>query len=258
MARQEGLPVLAGRMRVVILEQDPEVRDKLRSAVDVDASFSVSAATLSWPECDHQLHELFPELLIARPELIPPHAVAQLARCAFPVPVWLGEATTVESTLVIPEVDDSSVHRALTEAAAEIFRRKACELSTLVDLYVAGIGDGASYLTVLKLQDEQGCSEIPVENIVMITASGNYVHVHTVHRTYEMRETLAGIAGRLSPAYFARVHRSYLINLAYLCELVQGEGESHLILSNGAHVPVGPNYRNQITAVVADKMRMIA
>jgi hypothetical protein len=254
----ERLSTVSSGIRVVILEQDHNLQTRLRRRVDENPAFSLTSAVTTWLDCERQLQELVPELLVARRELVPTHALSQLLHCIFPVQIWLGAAIPAPSALALPEMDDSAIRTALREAGAEIFRRKACELSTLLELYLAGTREITNYVTSLKLPDEHGIADVPVDNIVLISASGNYVRVHTIERTYEIRETLSGIAGRLSTVCFVRVHRSHIVNLAYVCELVRNEGELHLVLNEGIAVPVGPNYRDEIAGILADKMRLIA
>ena len=254
----ESLSAVPGGMRAVILEQDHSLQARLRRSVDENSSFTLAAAVTTWLECERQLQELVPELLIAQCVLVPPDALSRLLHCTFPVQIWLGAAIPAPSALALREIDDRAIRTALNEASAEIFRRKACELSTLLELYLAGTREITNCVTSLRLPDEHGIAEVPVDSIVLISASGNYVRVHTIERTYEIRETLSGIASKLSTMYFMRVHRSHIVNLGYVCELVRDESEVHLVLRGGVAVPVGPNYRNEIASILADKMRLIA
>ena len=253
-----SLSAIPSGIRVVILEPDLGVQARLRKVVDEHSSFSITTAALTWLECERQLQELVPELLIARRQLVPPHVLSRLLHCTFPVQVWVGTDMPAPDALVLLEMDDVSIRTALSKASTEIFRRKACELSALLELYLAGTTNVSNCVTRLKLPDEHGIADVPVENIVLISASGNYVRVHTAQRIYEVRETLSGTASKLSPAYFARVHRSHIVNLGYVCRLEREEGELHLVLNNGVAVPVGPNYRDEIVSILAEKTRLIA
>ena len=74
--------------------------------------------------------------------------------------------------------------------------------------------------------------------IEWLQASGNYVNLHVRGRDYPLRTTMAAIEGRLNPACFVRVHRSYFVNLDYLAQIEPLEtGENRLKQRDGATIP---------------------
>ncbi len=79
---------------------------------------------------------------------------------------------------------------------------------------------------------------LPVAEIVVLQASGNYVEVHTLDkRCLLWRETMLNLESRLNPNRFFRASRSAFVNIALVRE-VQTEGKSgHTILmTTGASV----------------------
>ena len=54
---------------------------------------------------------------------------------------------------------------------------------------------------------------VPAADIEWLQASGNYVNLRVRGHDYPLRSTIAGIGERLDPARFARIHRSYIVNL---------------------------------------------
>lgn len=88
---------------------------------------------------------------------------------------------------------------------------------------------------------------VKVEDIDWLEASGNYVNLHVGKRIYPLRETMTAIEARLSSSGFARVHRSAIVNLDRVREIVPfdtGEGEAHLI--GDQRVPVSRRYRKEL------------
>jgi hypothetical protein len=88
---------------------------------------------------------------------------------------------------------------------------------------------------------------VRVEDIDWIEASGNYVNLHVGGRVYPLRETMTGITERLHPQGFQRVHRSAIVNLERIAEIVpyeSGDGEARL--STDAVVPVSRRYKKQL------------
>jgi len=59
-----------------------------------------------------------------------------------------------------------------------------------------------------------------------------------------LRATMVGIEGRLDPARFVRVHRSYFINLDYLAEIEPLEtGDARLQMRDSMKIPCSRRYR---------------
>jgi hypothetical protein len=79
---------------------------------------------------------------------------------------------------------------------------------------------------------------LPVDEIEWLQACGNYVNLHRRQHDYPLRSTLAAMEAQLDGARFARVHRSYLVNLALVEAIEPTEaGDARLRLKDGAHVP---------------------
>jgi len=88
---------------------------------------------------------------------------------------------------------------------------------------------------------------VRVADIDWVEASGNYVNLHVGTRVYPLRETMAGIEGRLGEVPFMRVHRSAIVNLDRVEEIVPfdtGDGEARL--RGDQRVPVSRRYRKEL------------
>jgi hypothetical protein len=88
---------------------------------------------------------------------------------------------------------------------------------------------------------------VRVNDIDWIEASGNYVNLHVGRRVYPLRETMTGISERLQAQGFQRVHRSAVVNLDRVAEIVpfeSGDGEARL--SNDELVPVSRRYKKEL------------
>jgi LytTr DNA-binding domain len=252
-----SLAVRSG-IRVAIMGRDAEMRRRLRTIVEEDASFVLVNIADSWAECERGLDEYLPELLIANAEAVPPQAFSRFSPCGFPVGLWLGTALRASCGLVLEGLEDNQVRRALLQASTVIHRRMADELSMFLGHYLEGTSKDPNYVNVIKIHEAEGPFEIPIETILVVAACGNYIRVHTARKTYDIRETMMGISEKLDPTSFVRVHRSYIVNLMYVCELVQKEGvPSCLVLNNGMELPVGPNYRNEVNNL-GGKLRLTA
>lgn len=88
---------------------------------------------------------------------------------------------------------------------------------------------------------------VKVEDIDWIQASGNYVNLHVDGRIYPLRDTMTAIETRLADQNFARVHRSAVVNLDRIAEIVPFDtGDGQLRLIDDQEIPVSRRYRKQL------------
>ncbi|SHG21562.1 two component transcriptional regulator, LytTR family [Salegentibacter echinorum] len=78
---------------------------------------------------------------------------------------------------------------------------------------------------ILKLPIRQGNKTIllEVEGILYICASGYYAEIFTAEKKYVLRESLTNLEYLLKDYSFVRVHRSAIINLNFIKEIVHSE-----------------------------------
>jgi two-component system, LytTR family, response regulator len=92
---------------------------------------------------------------------------------------------------------------------------------------------------------------VPVAHIDYFEAEENYVRLRTGDRSYLIRDTLTGLAERLDPALFTRVHRSLIVQTSRVVEVESlVGGEYVLLLSTGRKLTSGRTYRAAIQAAL--------
>jgi two-component system LytT family response regulator len=90
---------------------------------------------------------------------------------------------------------------------------------------------------------------IPYDDIVWIEAEDYYVRIHARGRRTLVRLSLTSLADELDPARFVRVHRSAIVNLAYVRELVPlASGDQRIVLSDGTELRASRTYRSALDA----------
>jgi two-component system, LytTR family, response regulator len=77
-------------------------------------------------------------------------------------------------------------------------------------------------------------SFVSVDEIEWIEAADYYSCLHVGARKMLLREPIKQLAERLDPAKFVRVHRSSIVNISYVHEILrEGRNEGWVLLSNG-------------------------
>jgi LytTr DNA-binding domain len=90
---------------------------------------------------------------------------------------------------------------------------------------------------------------IAAGDIEWLQAQGNYVGLRVRGHDYLLRSTLADFLEQLDPARFARVHRSYAVNLDQIAEIEPMDaGDARLRMRDGSQVPCSRRYREALTS----------
>lgn len=88
---------------------------------------------------------------------------------------------------------------------------------------------------------------IAATDIEWLQAQGNYLGLHVNGHDYLLRSTLSDFLGQLDPARFARVHRSYAVNLDRVAEIEPLDaGDARLRMKDGSQVPCSRRYRDAL------------
>lgn len=84
-------------------------------------------------------------------------------------------------------------------------------------------------------------------DIEWLQASGNYVNLRVRGHDYPLRSTIAGIGERLDPARFARIHRSYIVNLDQVASIEPLDtGDARVHLRDGGVLPCSRRQREAL------------
>lgn len=104
----------------------------------------------------------------------------------------------------------------------------------------------AAPLKRLFLKDRGKIVLLDPEAINWIEADDKYIRLHTSEKKYLIRQTLNAVEAELDPHVFARVHRSYIVNLTRISELhPMFNGEYVLVLGDGTKLTLSRNYRDR-------------
>lgn len=92
---------------------------------------------------------------------------------------------------------------------------------------------------------------IAANDIEWLQAAGNYVNLRVRGHDYPLRSTVGGIELRLDPGRFARIHRSYIVNLAQIASIEPlDDGDARIHLKDATALPCSRRYRESLRARV--------
>jgi two-component system LytT family response regulator len=92
---------------------------------------------------------------------------------------------------------------------------------------------------------------IDVRSIQHISASGDYVEVHTDRGSHLLHTSLGELAARLDPETFRQVHRSHIVNLDAIVKLVPFDSRRLLIqLRDGKEILASRSASEELRGLV--------
>jgi len=92
---------------------------------------------------------------------------------------------------------------------------------------------------------------LDVASIDYAVVEEDYVRIFAAGRSYLLRESIRGLLARLDPEEFLQVHRSTIIRVSELQEVVRGRfGHVEVLLRGGQRLPLGRVYGKAVQRLV--------
>jgi DNA-binding LytR/AlgR family response regulator len=83
---------------------------------------------------------------------------------------------------------------------------------------------------------------VPLGDVTLLRAEGNYVSIVTGAGTWLHRETMKSLGERLDPAEFVQVHRSVIVAVRAIRSVERTSAGAQVRLASGDSVPVGATF----------------
>ena len=228
-------------IRVLIADDEPPARRKVRRFLERDADIGAVAEAGSGQEALDAIRGFRPDLLLldvqmpdmdgfAVLERVPPprdfHVVFLTAHEQHALRAFAEEALDY----LLKPVDPDRFERVLERAKQQLALRASA----------------APARFARRLLVEKGGKEffLPVEQLDWVEAERNYLNLHAGRETFLVRSTLEGLARQLDPEQFARISRSELVNLDRIREMQPWfHGERRIVLQDGTELTWTRKYR---------------
>lgn len=133
---------------------------------------------------------------------------------------------------LLKPIDIRKLRRAL-ERVRERMRKTAPEAHSKLAVHTTG-----------------GMLLVDTDTIIHLRAEGSYCEIRTTDRGRIMvSRKLKDLHGELSPDRFLRIHRSHVVNLLQVAELVRGDN-AHVRLKDGTELPVARDRKEAVRAAL--------
>jgi two-component system, LytTR family, response regulator len=239
-------------MRAIVVDDEPLAGAHLHEVLRSDGSVEVVAVCRSAREARAAVAAHDPDLLFLDIEM-PGTNGLDLAREAEAAGRPLVVFVTAHERYALDAFDVAPVDYILKPADPLRCRRATARAARILEAR-AGAGGAlerfaprTSYLNRLFVKHDERLLSVAVADIEYIEALGNYVKLHARGRVHVVRGSLSALESRLDPAVFNRTHRSYIVNMTRIRELVAvSHGDYMVVVESGARVPLSRVYRENL------------
>ncbi|EAZ81089.1 LytR/AlgR family response regulator transcription factor [Algoriphagus machipongonensis] len=112
-------------------------------------------------------------------------------------------------------------------------------LSQSTELETGNLSQLAEKSSRLVVRVKNEIKIIPIREVSYFEADGDYIAIHSKGSKYLKKMTMKSLEEALDPNKFARVHRSFMVNLNEVTQIEPYEKESYLVkLRNAEKIPV--------------------
>jgi two-component system LytT family response regulator len=144
---------------------------------------------------------------------------------------------------VVKPVEADRLSDALDHARRRLRDRRASNEAGLTGL-LRDLSTDRPYLSRIPVRADGRVRVVDLAEVDWIGAADNYVSLHAGHREYLIRDTIAQIERRLDPALFVRIHRSTIVRIDRIVELLPDlHGDFQVRLKTGATLALSRTFR---------------
>lgn len=246
------------RIGVVLVDDEPPARDKLRTFLAEDPRVDVLGEAGDGMKAVAMIEELRPELVfldIQMPEMDGFEVLEALDVDPLPQVVFVTaydehavRAFEVRALdYLLKPVDADRFEAAVDRAIEELARGRSAEAGARARDVLSALPRERRVLERFLVRKRGRMFLVPVERVDWIAAAGNYVELHAGSESHLVRGTLQELDERLDPALFARIHRSTIVNLRRVKELHPwSHGDLLVVLADGTELRMSRRYRDAL------------
>ncbi len=254
------------RVRALIVDDEELGRRMLRAMLASDEDVEVVGEAASATEARRKIGEQRPDLVFMDIEMPGGSGIELLQDLAEPVPYVIFVTAHPEFALPAFEAQAAdflvkpvqrprfagSLLRAKRRIAEQRVARYAARIAGAAVAMNGSPADGAGaarsappdaapkYASQMTIRVRRRVFSLDVGDITWIQGASQYCRVHTKNGEYLLARTLASLECELDPARFFRIHRSAIVNAAYVREVrTSGDGRYNIYLHGGQALPMG-------------------
>jgi two-component system LytT family response regulator len=235
------------KFKALIADDEPLARERLRFLLSADPDVEVAGECRNGREVvaalkDHRYDVLF--LDIQMPGGSGFDIIEQVGAAHMPVTVFVTahnhyalKAFEVHALDYLTKpVEPERLHATLRHVKERVASQAALMTHEQLKSVLAALNSPVLHQYPKRLLVHNGTKDsfVNVEDIEWIEAADYYSCLHVGAKSHMLRETIKQLAETLDPKRFVRVHRSAIVNINHVREILrEGRSEGWVLLSNG-------------------------
>jgi two-component system LytT family response regulator len=242
-------------LRVIIADDEPLVRRGLKRMLDAEPGIIVVGVARHGREALALVERESPDLVfldVQMPELTGLEVAAALAGRPRPGVVFVTAFDRYAVSAfdhhaidyLLKPFDEDRLRTSLGRARERLVERDQSILARRMAELLASFRPAGAFRERFIVQTGQRVVLVSAADIEWIEAADNYVRLHTGGGRHLVRESLKHLETDLNPGKFVRIHRSAIVNLAFVRELrTLPSGDCRVLLRSGETVTLSRRYR---------------
>jgi two-component system LytT family response regulator len=253
-------------VRTIIADDERLARQKLLILLDAEPQVKVVAECQDGRQTVSAIREFRPDLLlldIQMPDLDGFQVLGEISPEDMPVVIFTSaydqyairafEANALD--YLLKPFDQERLHHAVERARSQLRKTRDRELTNRILSLLSQVQSAALPASEtdrrLAIRANGRVVFLDLESIDWVEAAANYVRLNVGKESYLFRETISRISERLDTNRFVRIHRSTIVNVSKIKELIPvNSGEYVVVLKSGRELSCSRGYRSALQGIV--------
>lgn len=253
-------------VRTVIADDERLARQKLMILLESEPAVNVVAECQDGRQTVAAIRSFRPEMLlldIQMPDLDGFQVLSEISEEEMPVVIFTTAydqyaIRAFESNALdylLKPFDRERLHHAVARAQSELRKSRDHAITHRILNLLSQVRPGGVAAAQpdqrLVIRANGRVVFLDLENIEWVEAAANYVRLHVGKDSYLFRETISRISERLDPNHFVRIHRSTIVNVSKIKELIPvNSGEYVVVLKTGRELSCSRGYRATLQEII--------
>lgn len=242
-------------IRTLIVDDEPLALSRLRRLLSTDADIKLVAECVDAFEAVEAIHKWAPDLIfldIQMPERDGFSVLEEVGIDRMPHTVFVTafdehalRAFEVNALdYLLKPYNEERFLRTLGRAKELISNVQAAEIRANIINAVEHIRQKSSYLERILIKTPGRMFFISLDKVHWIKSEGNYLRINLAESSYLIRDTVSNFQAHIDPKRFLRIHRSTIVNLEMVKEMVEKtHGDYKVLLYDGTELTFSRHYR---------------
>lgn len=247
-------------LRAIIVDDEPLARERVKTLLREHPDVEIVAECGNAAEAIVSIHTQVPDLVFVDVQM-PETSGLQMLRELDPTRLPLVVFITAHDEHALEAFRANAVQYLLKPVDRNQFRAAMLRVRQLAASRNGGSEGGrplpvtsaprTPFLKRVVVKSQERTVLLKMPAIDWFESCGNYVRVHAGTDRYLLRQTMATLEATLNPQEFVRIHRTAIVNLEAVMEIVAGSHGEHVVkLRNGASLTLSRTYKSRIEPLI--------